>query len=213
MAKMLKITLTKSTIGAIPKHKKVVKALGLRKLHHSVELADTPQTRGAIAKVTHLVTVEELEDRRCKLMKLHELKAPAGSTHSHKRKGRGTATGQGKTAGRGMNGQNSRSGGGVRLGFEGGQMPLYRRLPKRGFNNKWAKEYATVNVGDLNRFEANTEVTPELLREVGLVKQVIDGVKILGDGELDRALTVKAVKFTKTAAEKINAAGGKAEVI
>ena len=134
-------------------------------------------------------------------MKLHELKAPAGSTHSRKRKGRGTATGQGKTAGR------------VRLGFEGGQMPLYRRLPKRGFNNKWAKEYATVNVGDLNRFEANTEVTPELLREVGLVKQVIDGVKILGDGELDRALTVKAVKFTKTAAEKINAAGGKAEVI
>ena len=134
-------------------------------------------------------------------MKLHELKAPAGSTHSRKRKGRG------------MNGQNSRSGGGVRLGFEGGQMPLYRRLPKRGFNNKWAKEYATVNVGDLNRFEANTEVTPELLREVGLVKQVIDGVKILGDGELDRALTVKAVKFTKTAAEKINAAGGKAEVI
>ena len=146
-------------------------------------------------------------------MKLHELKAPAGPTHSRKRKGRGTATGQGKTAGRGMNGQNSRSGGGVRLGFEGGQMPLYRRLPKRGFNNKWAKEYATVNVGDLNRFEANTEVTPELLREVGLVKQVIDGVKILGDGELDRALTVKAVKFTKTAAEKINAAGGKAEVI
>ena len=146
-------------------------------------------------------------------MKLHELKAPAGSTHSRKRKGRGPATGQGKTAGRGMNGQNSRSGGGVRLGFEGGQMPLYRRLPKRGFNNKWAKEYATVNVGDLNRFEANTEVTPELLREVGLVKQVIDGVKILGDGELDRALTVKAVKFTKTAAEKINAAGGKAEVI
>ena len=146
-------------------------------------------------------------------MKLHELKAPAGATHSRKRKGRGTATGQGKTAGRGMNGQNSRSGGGVRLGFEGGQMPLYRRLPKRGFNNKWAKEYATVNVGDLNRFEANTEVTPELLREVGLVKQVIDGVKILGDGELDRALTVKAVKFTKTAAEKINAAGGKAEVI
>lgn len=146
-------------------------------------------------------------------MKLHELKAPAGSIHSRKRKGRGTATGQGKTAGRGMNGQNSRSGGGVRLGFEGGQMPLYRRLPKRGFNNKWAKEYATVNVGDLNRFEANTEVTPELLREVGLVKQVIDGVKILGDGELDRALTVKAVKFTKAAAEKINAAGGKAEVI
>ena len=146
-------------------------------------------------------------------MRLHELKAAEGATKARKRRGRGQGTGLGTTGGRGMNGQNSRSGGGVRLGFEGGQMPLYRRLPKRGFNNKWAKEYATVNVGDLNRFEANTEVTPELLREVGLVKQVIDGVKILGDGELDRALTVKAVKFTKTAAEKINAAGGKAEVI
>ena len=146
-------------------------------------------------------------------MKLHELKAPAGSKKDPKRKGRGTATGQGKTAGRGMNGQNSRSGGGVRLGFEGGQMPLYRRLPKRGFNNKWAKEYSIVNIGDLNRFEAGTEVTPELLKEVGLVKQVIDGIKILGDGELNAAITVKAHKFTKSAEEKINAAGGKAEVI
>ncbi len=146
-------------------------------------------------------------------MKLHELKAPAGSKKDPKRKGRGTATGQGKTAGRGMNGQNSRSGGGVRLGFEGGQMPLYRRLPKRGFNNKWAKEYSIVNIGDLNCFEAGTEVTPELLKEVGLVKQVIDGIKILGDGELNAAITVKAHKFTKSAEEKINAAGGKAEVI
>lgn len=146
-------------------------------------------------------------------MKLHELKAPQGSTHSRKRKGRGTATGQGKTAGRGMNGQNSRSGGGVRLGFEGGQMPLYRRLPKRGFNNKWAKVYATINVDDLDRFDAGTEVTPELLKATGLVKQVVDGIKILGDGELQKALTVKAHKFTRQAAEKINAAGGKAEVI
>ena len=146
-------------------------------------------------------------------MKLHELKAPAGSTKNRKRRGRGTATGQGKTGGRGMNGQNSRSGGGVRLGFEGGQMPLYRRLPKRGFNNKWATEYSEVNLRDLNRFEAGTEVTPELLKEAGLVKKVVDGVKILGHGELDRALTVKAQKFTKSAAEKINAAGGKAEVI
>ena len=105
-------------------------------------------------------------------MKLHELNAPAGSRSGRKRKGRGTATGQGKTAGRGMNGQNSRSGGGVRLGFEGGQMPLYRRLPKRGFNNKWAKEYSEVNVSALNRFEAGTEVTPALLKEAGLVKQV-----------------------------------------
>ena len=146
-------------------------------------------------------------------MKLHELNAPCGSTKNRKRRGRGTATGQGKTGGRGMNGQKSRSGGGVRLGFEGGQMPLYRRLPKRGFNNKWATEYTTINVGELNRFEAGTVVTPELLKEVGLVKQVIDGIKILGDGELEKAITVKAQKFTKTAAEKINAAGGKAEVI
>ena len=146
-------------------------------------------------------------------MKLHELNAPSGSTKNRKRRGRGTATGQGKTGGRGMNGQNSRSGGGVRLGFEGGQMPLYRRLPKRGFNNKWAKEYTTVNVGDLNAFEAGTVVTAELLKEAGLVKKVVDGIKILGDGELEKAMTVKAQKFTKTAAEKINAAGGKAEVI
>lgn len=146
-------------------------------------------------------------------MKLHELNAPAGSRFGRKRKGRGTATGQGKTAGRGMNGQNSRSGGGVRLGFEGGQMPLYRRLPKRGFNNKWAKEYSEVNVSALNRFEAGTEVTPALLKEAGLVKQVVDGVKILGNGQLDRAVMVKAQKFTASAVEKITAAGGKAEVI
>ncbi len=146
-------------------------------------------------------------------MKLHELKAPAGSSKAPKRKGRGTATGQGKTAGRGMNGQNSRSGGGVRLGFEGGQMPLYRRIPKRGFTNIWGTEYAIVNVKDLNRFEDGTEVTPELLKEAGLVKKMLDGVKILGDGAVEKKLTVKASKFTKTAQEKIEAAGGKVEVI
>lgn len=146
-------------------------------------------------------------------MKLHELRAAEGSTKNRKRRGRGTATGQGKTGGRGMNGQKSRSGGGVRLGFEGGQMPLYRRLPKRGFNNIFGTEYTTVNVKDLNRFEAGTEVTPELLAEVGMIKQVKDGVKILGDGELNVALTVKADKFTNSALEKIEAAGGKAEVI
>ena len=146
-------------------------------------------------------------------MKLHELKAPAGSSKALKRKGRGTATGQGKTAGRGMNGQNSRSGGGVRLGFEGGQMPLYRRIPKRGFTNIWGTEYAIVNVKDLNRFEDGTEVTPELLKEAGLVKKMLDGVKILGDGAVEKKLTVKASKFTKTAQEKIEAAGGKVEVI
>ncbi|MCI7327700.1 50S ribosomal protein L15 [Hornefia butyriciproducens] len=146
-------------------------------------------------------------------MKLHELNAPAGSGKNRKRRGRGTATGQGKTGGRGMNGQKSRSGGGVRLGFEGGQMPLYRRLPKRGFTNIFGTEYTVLNVSDLARFEAGTEVTPELLAELGMVKQVKDGIKILGDGELKNSLTVKAHKFSKGAVEKIEAAGGKAEVI
>ena len=146
-------------------------------------------------------------------MKLHELRAAEGSTKAPKRKGRGTATGQGKTAGRGMNGQNSRSGGGVRLGFEGGQMPLYRRIPKRGFTNIWGTEYTVINVDDLNRFEAGTVVTPELLKEAGIVKKAKDGIKVLGNGKLEKSVEVKAHKFSKTAIEKIEAAGGKAEVI
>lgn len=146
-------------------------------------------------------------------MRLHELKAAEGSTKAPKRRGRGTATGQGKTGGRGMNGQKSRSGGGVRLGFEGGQMPLYRRLPKRGFNNKWGKEYSEVNVKDLNRFEDGTVVDLELLLKSGLVKQVKDGVKVLGNGEVEKKLTVKAAKFSKNAVEKIEKAGGKVEVL
>ena len=146
-------------------------------------------------------------------MKLHELRAVKGATKAPKRKGRGTATGQGKTAGRGMNGQKSRSGGGTRLGFEGGQMPLYRRLPKRGFNNIWGTEYTIVNVEDFNKFEAGTVITQEVLEEAGLVKQVKDGIKVLGQGTINIAVTVKADKFSKTAVEKIEAAGGKAEVI
>lgn len=146
-------------------------------------------------------------------MKLHELKAAEGSTKNRKRRGRGTASGQGKTGGRGMNGQNSRSGGGVRLGFEGGQMPLYRRLPKRGFTNIWGTEYTIINLEDLNKFEAGAVITQELLEDMGLVKQVKDGIKVLGNGTLEKAITVKANKFSKTAIEKIEAAGGKAEVI
>lgn len=146
-------------------------------------------------------------------MKIHELRAVPGATKKRKRRGRGTGTGQGTTGGRGMNGQNSRSGGGTRPGFEGGQMPLYRRIPKRGFTNIWAKEYAEVNVETLNRFDTDTEVTPELLAELGVVKQVKDGVKILGNGKLEKKLIVKAQKFTKSAIEKIEAAGGRAEVI
>ncbi|MBR4411418.1 MAG: 50S ribosomal protein L15 [Firmicutes bacterium] len=145
-------------------------------------------------------------------MRIHELRAVEGATKAPKRKGRGTGSGNGTTAGRGMNGQNSRSGGGVRLGFEGGQMPLYRRLPKRGFNNKWATVYTTINVEDLNRFEAGTVVTQEVLEAAGVVKQVKDGIKVLGNGELKVALTVVADKFSGSAVEKIEAAGGKAEV-
>ncbi len=146
-------------------------------------------------------------------MKLHELSKPVGSTRSAKRRGRGTATGQGKTGGRGMNGQKSRSGGGVRLGFEGGQMPLYRRIPKRGFTNVFRKEWSIMNVSDLNCYEDGTVVTPELLKADGKVKQVTAGVKILGNGELEKNLTVQAHKFSEAAKAKIEAAGGKAEVI
>ena len=147
-------------------------------------------------------------------MKLHELRAVPGAKKAPKRKGRGTATGQGKTAGRGMNGQYSRSGGGTRPGFEGGQMPLYRRIPKRGFTNIWRTEYSILNVDDLNRFEAGAVVTPDMLKEAGLVKQMKNGgIKILGNGELEKNITIQAHKFSKSAIEKIESAGGKAEVI
>ena len=149
-------------------------------------------------------------------MKLHDLKpAPGGAVKDRKRLGRGHGSGQGKTAGRGHKGQNARSGGGVRPGFEGGQMPLFQRLPKRGFTNIFSKVYAEVNLVDLNRFEEGTEVTPEVLFESGLVKKskAKDGIKVLGNGELEKKLTVKAHKFTKAAQEKIDSVGGKAEVI
>lgn len=146
-------------------------------------------------------------------MKLHELRPAEGARKAPKRVGRGTGSGLGRNAGKGEKGQKARSGGGVRLGFEGGQMPLYRRLPKRGFTNIFAKEYAEINVERLNIFEDGTEITPELLLEKGIVKKAKNGVKVLGNGELEKKLTVKAAKFTKAAAEKIEAAGGKVEVI
>ncbi len=149
-------------------------------------------------------------------MKLNNLRPQVGGgTKKRKRVGRGQGSGTGTTAGRGNDGQNSRSGGGVRPGFEGGQMPLTRRIPKRGFKNVFAKEYATVNVADLNRFEDNTVVTIDLLIEEGIVKKGKSrkyGLKILGNGEIDKKVTVEAQKFSKTAVEKIEAAGGKAEV-
>lgn len=148
-------------------------------------------------------------------MKLHELKPnKGGAVKATKRLGRGTGSGQGTTAGRGHDGQNSRSGGGVRPGFEGGQMPIYRRLPKRGFTNIFAKKFTVVNLSDLNeRFEDGAEVTPVTLIESGLVNKLNDGIKVLGDGNLDKKLTVKATKFSKSAIEKIEANGGKVEVI
>ena len=149
-------------------------------------------------------------------MKLHNLRpAEGGGVKPRKRVGRGIGSGLGKTSGRGHKGQNARSGGGVRPGFEGGQMPLFRRLPKRGFTNIFAKEWAEVNVEALNDFEQGTVVTPELLIEKGIVKKqkAKDGVRVLGNGDIKVALTVKAHHFSKSAAEKIEAAGGKAEVI
>ncbi|MFC4778118.1 50S ribosomal protein L15 [Paenibacillus sp. GCM10023252] len=146
-------------------------------------------------------------------MKLHELKPAPGSTKVRKRIGRGIGSGTGKTSGRGHKGQNARSGGGVRPGFEGGQNPLYRRVPKRGFNNRFRKEYAVVNIEELNSFAAGTEVTPEVLLEQGIVKNSLAGIKILGNGEITVSLSVKANKFSQSAVEKIQAAGGKTEVI
>lgn len=146
-------------------------------------------------------------------MKLHEMTYTEGARKSRKRIGRGHASGTGKTAGKGHKGQNARSGGGVRLGFEGGQTPLARRLPKRGFTNFTRKEYAIVNVETLNKFDNGVEVTPELLIETGLVKKELDGIKVLGQGELEKKLTVKANKFSKSAVAMIEKAGGKVEVI
>ena len=146
-------------------------------------------------------------------MKLHELKPAEGSRKERKRLGRGIGSGQGKTAGKGHKGQNARSGGGVRLGFEGGQTPLFRRLPKRGFTNINRKEYAIVNLDVLNRFEEGTEVTPELLIETGIVSSEKAGIKILANGSVEKKLTVKAHKFSSAAKEAIEAAGGTTEVI
>ncbi|WML50278.1 50S ribosomal protein L15 [Neobacillus sp. PS3-34] len=146
-------------------------------------------------------------------MKLHELKPAEGSRKERKRLGRGIGSGQGKTAGKGHKGQNARSGGGVRIGFEGGQTPLFRRLPKRGFTNINRKDYAIVNLDVLNRFEDGTEVTPELLIETGVISNEKAGIKVLAKGNVEKKLTVKAHKFSSAAKEAIEAAGGKTEVI
>ena len=147
-------------------------------------------------------------------MKLHELRPSEGAFKTNKRVGRGVASGHGKTSGKGHKGQNARSGGGVRPGFEGGQLPLYRRIPKRGFSNaKFKVEYAVINLSDLNKFENDSVITPELLKEMGIVKNQLDGIKVLGNGTLEKKLTVKANKFSASALEQIEKLGGKAEVI
>ena len=147
-------------------------------------------------------------------MKLHELQPAAGSKKARTRVGRGLGSGLGKTSGRGQKGQNSRSGGGVRSGFEGGQMPLYRRLPKRGFNNSvFAKQYAEVNVEQLNRFEDGATVDAQSLKDAGVIKKTLDGVKVLGKGEITKAITVKVAAISESAKAKIEAAGGKVEVL
>lgn len=147
-------------------------------------------------------------------MRLHELEKNPGAKQEKRRVGRGPGSGLGKTCGKGHKGQNARSGGGVRATFEGGQLPLYRRLPKRGFTNaKFKVEYAVINLSDLNRFEDGTTVTPALLKETGLVKKQLAGIKVLGNGELEKKLTIQANKFTASAIEKIEKSGSKAEVI
>ena len=147
-------------------------------------------------------------------MEAHELKPPAGSRHKRKRVGRGNASGHGTYSGKGLKGQKARSGKGPRAGFEGGQTPLIKRLPhRRGFTNIFRVEYAPVSVGQLERFEAGTEVTPELLRQVGIIKNLRQPVKVLGDGQISRALTVRVQKFSAAAKEKIEAAGGSVEEV
>ncbi len=145
-------------------------------------------------------------------MKLHELGPAAGSTTAPKRLGRGVGSGLGKTSGKGHKGAKARSGGGKRPGFEGGQMPLYRRVPKKGFTNIFRTEYATVNVGQLEVFDNGAVVTAAMLKEAKIIRKTLDGVKVLGNGELTKKLTVEAAKFTASAKEKIEALGGKAEV-
>lgn len=146
-------------------------------------------------------------------MKLHELQHPAGSKKSRKRVGRGPGSGWGKTAGRGAKGQNARSGGKTTVGFEGGQMPLKRRLPKRGFTNIFAKRFAVVNIRDLNRFENDAVVDPVVMIEAGLVKKLYDGIKVLGEGTITKPLVVKAHRVSSQAKEKIEGAGGKVELV
>ena len=214
----LKVTLVKSTIGAVPKHKRTVEALGLKKTGKTVELPDNAATRGMIKQVQHLVKSRRKHKKHISkeggvTMDLSNLRPADGAKHSDNfRRGRGHGSGNGKTAGKGHKGQKARSGG-TRPGFEGGQMPLYRRIPKRGFTNRNSKTIVGINVSALEVFDNDAVVSVETLVEQGIVKNPRDGVKILGNGELTKKLTVQANAFSAGAVEKIEALGGKAEVI
>ena len=209
----VQVTLVKSPVSSKPNHIKVVKALGLNKIRATKVFEDTPSIRGMIFKVKHLVSVVEIADEGGFTMKLNELKPAEGSTTAARRLGRGTGSGLGKTSGKGHKGAKARSGGGKRPGFEGGQMPLYRRVPKRGFTNIFGTDYACVNVERLEIFNDGDVVTAESLKSAGIIKKTLDGVKIMGNGELTKKLTVQAAKFTATAKEKIEALGGTAEEV
>ena len=209
----LKITLVKSLNGRLEKHIATAESLGLRKIGQVTIQPDNTQTRGKIAKIGYLLQVTEVEEGGEEEMKLHELSPVAGSTQIGKRKGRGHGSGNGKTGGRGHKGQKARSGGKVRVGFEGGQMPLVRRIPKRGFINVFAKPLTAVNVIALNAFEDGAVIDAAALIENGIIAECPNGLKILGNGNLTKKVTVKAAAFSESAKEKIEQAGGKAEVV
>ena len=208
----LKVELVKSLNGRHEKHIATANSMGLRKIGDTSVQPDNDQTRGKIAKIGYLLQVRRKVRRSC-LMKLHELSPAAGSTKEAYRKGRGAGSGNGKTGGRGHKGQKARSGGGVRIGFEGGQMPLARRTPKRGFNNIFAKPYEIINLSALDKFEDGETVTAEALLAKGILSKCAYGYKVLGNGSVTKKVTVQAAAFSQSAKEAIEAAGGKAEVV
>ena len=212
---MLKVTLMKSTIACTKKQKDTVAALGLKKPGDTNNLPDNDCTKGMIKVVNHMVKVEQAQQEgHMSELELHNMKPAEGSKKSVKRLGRGIGSGTGKTSGKGHKGQWARSGGGVRPGFEGGQMPLTRRLPKRGFKNRFVKVYTIVNISELEKFENGTEITPEVLLANGVIAKIeANGVKVLGNGTLTKKLVVKASKFSKSAVEAIEKAGGTVEVL
>ena len=208
----LKVELVKSLNGRHEKHIATANSMGLRKIGDTSVQPDNDQTRGKIAKIGYLLQVTE-ENSGGTDMELYNLSPAAGSTKEAFRKGRGHGSGNGKTGGRGHKGQKARSGGGVRVGFEGGQMPLARRTPKRGFNNIFAKPYEIINLSALDKFEDGETVTAEALLAKGILSKCAYGYKVLGNGSVTKKVTVQAAAFSQSAKEAIEAAGGKAEVV